>query len=99
MAGAGGTESLSGFGPTQPRIWVAFEQITSFPSQPSSPTSPIQFLNSAALGKAFKHQGEIPRVSQTASLIQARPSDCTFAKNPDMTAAYLFIFHGLDLDI
>lgn len=83
LAGAAGTESLAGAARlaqhSQKSGWPLCKSHLSPPNL-HSPTLPVHFLSSAALGKAFKHQGEIPRVSQTASLIQARPPDCTFAK-------------------
>lgn len=85
MAGTGGTGPLSeaegwpntAMNPTG--LWA--NHIFLLPTFQSH--FPIQFLNSAALGKVFNHQGEpkIPRVSQTASLSQAHPSDCAFAKS------------------
>lgn len=81
MAGTGGTGLLQGWPNTAMNPGgLCANHIFLLPTFQSH--FPIQFLNSAALGEAFNHQGEpkIPRVSQTASLFQAHPSDCTFAK-------------------
>lgn len=60
-----------------------------------------QLLDSAALEKAVKHQGEseIPCVSRTAPPLQAHLSDCIFCQNPEMTIAFCFMLRGFHFNI
>lgn len=93
MAGTGGTEPLSedaGLAQDSQEAGWPLGKSHLCPFNLPAPLS-HSVLELCCTRKAFKHQGEpeIPRVSQTASLIQARPSDCTCAKT--QTRLQLFV--------